>query len=529
MSPDPDGRRIFSKVRDLSSNQGRSTQDEPGPPHEDLYERAPVGYVAIGPTGLIGRINRTACDLLGQPRGALVERPMSAFIAPADLDLYLALWERLIDADGCEDAELRLCRADGATRRVRLQATATRHRIGCVPGLQAILIDIERLRQAEEALRESDRQRDEFLAMLAHELRNPLTPIRNAAFILGQPGLDAPRALWVRDTVETQVAHLSRLIDDMLDAARMVRGKVQLHIEPVEMAEAVRRAVDEVRDLMDSKRHRLELKLPDRPVWVNGDPLRLAQMLVNLLDNAARFTQSGGHIEVRLECAGTAAEIQIQDDGPGIPADLLPRVFDSFRQGPRGPDRAQGGLGLGLALVYELARLHGGDATAASAGPGLGSSFVLRLPLAGDRIETAPSEPQARKPGGPPDRGRLRILVVEDDPAVSESTAALLRSEGHRVMTADCGQRALDLFDHLRPNLVLLDIGLPGEDGYRVAERIREQPGGGEPFLVGLSGYSEGMVVPQGGASRLDRYLVKPVEPATLRTLLADLASRVVE
>ena len=526
LGAEPNGRRRGSEVQDAALRQDRQTRGGPRTRDGDFYERAPVAYLAIDPRGLIGQVNRAASDLLGHPRGSLARQPLSAFIAPADMDLYRALRQRLLASNGPEGAEIRLCGPDGTLHWVQLQAMATRKRPGGTPGLRAILIDIERLKRAEEALQESDRRNDEFLSMLAHELRNPLTPIRNAAFVLGQPGMDEARVRWVRDTVETQVAHLSRLMDDLLDAARMVRGKVQLHIEPVEMTEAVRRAIGKVRALMDLKRHRLDLHLPDGPVRVSGDPVRLVQMLINLLDNAARFTQSGGHIQVRLECAGTTAEIQVQDDGPGIPMDLLPKVFDLFRQGPRGPDRAQGGLGLGLALVRELALLHGGDATAASPGPGLGTTFVLRLPLAGEQDGSVAGEIRARTRNGPQAQVCLRILVVEDDPAVSESTATLLRSEGHHVMTADCGQRALDLMGRLRPNVVLLDIGLPGEDGYRVAERIREQPGGGEPILVGLSGYSEGMGEPEGRASRLDRYLVKPVEPSALRALLLDLAGR---
>jgi CheY-like chemotaxis protein len=379
----------------------------------------------------------------------------------------------------------------------------------------------DRLERAEAALRESDRHRDEFLAMFAHELRNPLTPIRNAAFILGQPGLDETRARWVRNTIETQVSHLSRLVDDLLDAARVVRGKVPLHQQPVELADAVRQAVAPLRGLIGSKGHRLDLLLPDRPMWVRGDPARLVQILVNLLDNAARFTPGGGHIEVRLETLAGVAEIRVRDDGPGIPADLLPKVFDLFQQGPRGLDRSQGGLGVGLALVKELALLHGGEATAASPGPGLGATFTLRLPLAAQPGARANGNPAAT---GPAPGTALRVLVVEDDPAVRESTAALLRAQGHLIMTADCGERALDLLDGFRPQVILLDIGLPGEDGYRVAERIRDRPDGAEPLLVAMSGYSEGMAGRERDAARLDRYLVKPVEPAVLCALLAEVA-----
>ncbi len=394
--------------------------------------------------------------------------------------------------------------------------------LGGEPTGAAVLVvhDITDLKRAEAALREADRRKDEFLAMLAHELRNPLTPIRNAAHVLGRLDLAEPRIQWVREIIEGQVAHLTRLVDELLEVSRIVQGKISLRRETMQVSELVRQALEAARPLMEAKGHRFEVELPPEGVWVEGDPVRLVQVLQNLLDNAAKYTADGGHIQFRARVSGREIELAVRDDGPGIPPELLPRVFDIFFQGERTLDRAQGGLGIGLTLVQKLVQLHGGTVEASSAGQGLGSVFTVRLPM----LETTglPSPTIVTEP----DRGTrsLRVLVVDDDADVAESTAVLLQLEGHEVRRADSGAVALELIPEFRPQVVLLDIGLPGEDGYTVARRIRELPGGGDLMLLAMSGYGHQEALARTREAGFDRHLVKPVNPDMLCALLAGAA-----
>jgi len=316
------------------------------------------------------------------------------------------------------------------------------------------------------------------------------------------------------------VAHLTRLVDDLLDVSRIARGKVTLQKELVELGDVVRQAREAARPSMEARGHRLGVRMPDEPVRLEGDPVRLAQVLLNLLDNAAKYTPNGGHIDLAARAAGPEVEISVRDNGIGIAAELLPRVFDLFQQGDRTLDRSQGGLGIGLTLVRRLVEMHGGQVTASSPGPGQGSTFTVRLPA---RTGTPATDPvgtgsTSQSPGG------VRVLVVDDDPAVAESAAVLLRLEGHEVRCAHSGNAALELVAEFRPRVVLLDIGLPGEDGYQVARRIRQLPGGGDLMLVAVSGYGHGEAQARSKEAGFDRHLIKPVDPGTLCSLLSEVA-----
>ncbi len=381
-----------------------------------------------------------------------------------------------------------------------------------------VMADVTSMKKAELELLDANRRKDEFLAMLAHELRNPLAPIRNAAHVLRRLKLDEPRVRWAQEIIERQVAHLSHLVDDLLDVSRIVRGKVNLRIEPIDLPVLVRHAIESTRPLMDAMRHQLHVQLPSAPVPLAGDPTRLLQVLVNLLDNAAKYTKAGGHIELVAEVRTGWLEIALRDNGLGMSPELLPRVFDLFSQGERTLDRAQGGLGIGLTLVRNLVEMHGGQVTAASPGPGQGSTFTLRLPL--------DMTPDGELPDRPDTGMGLRILIVDDDPAVAESMAMFLEMEGHTTLTAATGEAALESLADFRPGMILLDLGLPGLDGYSVARRIRQQPGGEKYRLIAVSGYGNEEVISRCFAVGFDRHMLKPLDPAALSQFLAESASK---
>jgi CheY-like chemotaxis protein len=378
-------------------------------------------------------------------------------------------------------------------------------------------------------IQDNDRRKSEFLAMLGHELRNPLAPIRTAVEYLRRRGLDQPDQCAARDMIERQVQLMVRLVDDLLDVARITRGQIQLRTQAVDMAEMAARAVETSRPLIDARRHTLEVELPAEPAWVEGDPARLAQVLANLLNNAAKYTEEGGRIRLRVErhCSPgseTPATIvaSVRDTGVGLPPEMLGSVFDLFTQVDRSLDRAQGGLGIGLTLVRRLVELHGGEVRAASAGPGRGSEFTVTLPARPAPAPAVAAPKPARSAAGPAPR---RVLVVDDNVDAAESLGRLLRLLGHEVAVAHDGPAALDAFAAARPEVVFLDIGLPGMDGYEVSRRLRGSRAGSDALLVALTGYGQDEDRARSREAGFDHHLVKPVDPAAIEDLLAAPAS----
>ncbi len=363
----------------------------------------------------------------------------------------------------------------------------------------------------------ADRQKNEFLSMLAHELRNPLAPIRNAAEVLRMSGPDQPQVRWAREVIDRQLSHLVRLVDDLLDVSRITRGKIQLKPEPVDLAAVVGHAVEASRPAIEQAKHRLEVALPPEPVWVTGDAARLTQVLTNLLNNAAKYTDPGGRVALALAREGGEAVVRVWDTGVGIPADMLTAVFDLFTQVDRSLDRSQGGLGVGLTLVKRLVEMHGGSVAAHSDGPGKGSEFVIRLPAL-----AAAEAPAAGANGRPPAAaGRLRVLLVDDNVDGAESLAALLRLAGHEVWLAHDGPGALEAAAGFRPDAAVLDIGLPGMDGYEVARRLRADPAAAPAVLVAVTGYGRDRDRERSREAGFDYHLVKPVDLAELHRALA--------
>ena len=369
-------------------------------------------------------------------------------------------------------------------------------------------------------LEQGVRERDHFLAVLAHELRNPLAPIRNAVEVLRrQDRPDPQKVRWATDLVDRQARHLTRMVDDLLEVSRVTHGKITLRPEPVDLAAVLHSAVETSRPLIDARKHHLAVSLPDEPLWVQADVARLTQVVTNLLNNAAKYTDEGGRIALAVGRQGPEAVLRVRDTGVGIPADLLPRLFEPFTQGECSGERGQAGLGLGLAVVRKLVEMHGGGVQAVSEGPGRGSEFVVRLPLLPpDRCKPAPTpEKQSRQAGTPP----RRVLIVDDNRDAADSLAVLLKLAGHEVRVAYDGPSALAEAPNFRPDVVLLDIGLPRMDGCEVARRLRQQPGMENVLLVALTGFGQEQDRRRSHEAGFNAHCVKPVDFEVLQAVLA--------
>ena len=388
--------------------------------------------------------------------------------------------------------------------------------------LLAVSRDVTEQRRGEEALKEAARRKDEFLAMLSHELRNPLAPLRNAIQILRLQDSKEPDLLAVREMIERQVMHLVRLVDDLLDVSRVSRGKIQLRKESLELAVAVRQAEEMTRAMLNVRRHELSVTLPEEPVLVEGDIARLTQVISNLLDNAAKYTDEGGKVWLSLEKESDKAVLRVRDTGRGLDPETMKDVFDLFYQADRNLDRADGGLGIGLSLVKSLVQMHGGTVEARSAGRGKGSEFVVRLPCL---PSTPPEKPvDSFEPPATPGR-RVRILVVDDNRDSAVSMALLLQLEGHEVLTAHDGNTALEISLRERPDFVLLDIGLPGLNGYQACQAMRA---GGlkDALIVAMTGYGQEEDRRRSQEAGFNAHQVKPVDLQAIRDLLVQWTGR---
>jgi signal transduction histidine kinase len=382
---------------------------------------------------------------------------------------------------------------------------------------QAELRESQERRRVEEELRKANRCKDEFLATLAHELRNPLAPIRNSLHILRLAGLDNAATEHVREMLERQVNHLIRLVDDLLEVSRITVGRIELRTEPVELAGVIASALETSKPLIDAARHQLDLKLPAEPLTPIADSVRLSQVLSNLLNNAAKYTQDGGQIWLTARREGSSAVVSVRDSGEGIPLEMLPRLFELFTQIDRTIGRAKGGLGIGLSLARTLVEAHGGTIEARSEGPGRGSEFIVRLPLA-DAAVRAPSSPACNDT--PTGLARRRILVVDDNRDAAESLAMLLRHASAEVRTVFDGAAALEEIPSFRPDVILLDIGMPEMDGHEVARRLRALPEGRDVLLIALTGWGQDDDCRRSCEAGFDHHLVKPVELSVLNELL---------
>jgi signal transduction histidine kinase/ActR/RegA family two-component response regulator len=373
--------------------------------------------------------------------------------------------------------------------------------------------------ESEARLREANRRKDEFLATLAHELRNPLAPIRNAAQVLRMADLADPQLCSARDILDRQVQQMARLIDDLLDISRITKGKLQLRKERVALAAAIQSAVEAAGPALAAQGHELTVTLPQAAVHVEADPIRLAQVFSNLLDNAAKYTEKGGRVWLTAERQGEEVVVSVRDTGIGIAADHLPRLFEMFSQVAPALERSQGGLGIGLALVRGLVGLHGGSVEARSEGPGRGSEFIVRLPVPHTPTRTHHEVSLNGERSGA--RPKCRIVVADDLRDSADSLALMLRLKGHDVQTARDGLQAVQAAATFRPDAVLLDIGMPKMNGYEAAREIRQQPWGKDLLLVALTGWGQDEDKRRALEAGFNHHLTKPVELAALEEVLA--------
>ncbi|HTO07215.1 MAG TPA: ATP-binding protein [Myxococcota bacterium] len=413
--------------------------------------------------------------------------------------------------------EFRMVHASGGYHWVIGSGAPRFGRNGEFLGYVGSVLDVDKEKQVEHVLREVDRRKDEFLAMLAHELRNPLAPIRNSLHVLRLAG-DGPQSERVHEMLDRQVTHLIRLVDDLLEVARITSGKIELRRERVALHEIVRSALETSRPAIERAHHRLELDLPSEPIALDADAVRLSQVLANLLNNAAKYTEEGGAIWLRAERQGRSVAISVRDTGVGIPPAMQPRVFDLFTQVDRTLGRAQGGLGIGLALVKRLVEMHGGSVSVESTGWGSGSEFTVRLPLASS--ESLPERAAEDSSDSPGFAARRRFLVVDDNRDAADSLALLLRLQGIDAEVAYDGESALEAVRARRPEVVLLDLGMPGMDGFEIASRVRREPELADTVLIALTGWGQPEHRQKTREAGFDGHLVKPVELAELQSLV---------
>jgi PAS domain S-box-containing protein len=458
--------------------------------------------------------NRHAAEFAGSADVWLATRRYE-LIHPDDRARVRTEWRRSLATGEPYEADVRMRRADGAWRWTLSRAAALRDETGNITEWIAGSIDVDDLRCAQQALQAADRRKDEFLATLAHELRNPLAPLRNAVHILQMT--QAPEAAArVHAMMQRQIDHMVRLVDDLLEVSRITGGKIELRRAPVEVASVLSSAAETSRPLVEAGGHRLEIDIDEAPMPLDADAVRLAQVFANLLNNAAKYTDPGGRIDLVARREGAQARISVRDTGIGIAADMLPRVFDLFTQIDRDMGRSQGGLGIGLALVKSLIGMHGGSVEAASAGPGRGAEFTVRLPLA---VNGAPAQAAAAPAASRPSAVE-RVLVVDDNHDAADSLGVLLEFLGARVQVVHDGQAALAALPAHRPGIVLLDLGMPGMDGYEVARRMRAMPQGAGLTLVALTGWGQARDRERTLASGFDHHLVKPAGLNELSDLL---------
>ena len=485
-----------------------------------LFANAAVGIAELTDEGRFALVNDALCRILGHPREALVGSTLFEHAHGEDRDDIASAYRGVMEAPRASfSGERRFERSDGDVMWAKLSITGTPQSIDARMRAVAVIEDVTERRQAEHDLREADRRKDEFIATLAHELRNPLAPIRNSLHIVRMAGIQDPAIQRVAAMMERQVRHMVHMVDDLLEVSRISRGKIELRRERVPLAAVLRSAVDTSRPLVEAGGHDLRLQLPDDSVAVDGDPVRLAQVFANLLNNSAKYTPPGGRIEVSVTVEAGTAQICVKDNGEGIPAEMLDKVFNMFTQVDAG-NRAQGGLGIGLTLARTLVHLHGGSIEARSEGRGLGCEFLIRLPLAAaDAKEVAAPAAAPRHGNG---NGKLRrVLVVDDNHDAADSLGMLLQYLGAETMTVHDGRACLDAVKTFQPAVVLLDLGMPGMSGLEVAKRLRADPLHGQTTLVALTGWGQREDRRRTQEAGFDYHLVKPADLSTLQSILS--------
>jgi two-component system CheB/CheR fusion protein len=480
-----------------------------------FFESQAIGVVQVSGEGRFLTVNDRYCELTGYSRSELLEMGPFDLDHPDDRDADIEHVKGVLsDPSGVYRVEKRYVRKDGTIGWVHVCANMLRDEHARATRSAAIVLDISERKHAEEALQEADRAKDEFLATLAHELRSPLAPLKNAVELLRNPGAEPA---WCREVIERQVAHLTRLIDDLLDVSRITRDKLELRRDAVEISELIRSAVDASRPTVQGYGQRLVVELPPESIYVDGDFVRLTQVLTNLLTNAAKFTEGAGTIRLSASSGEGEVSISVADTGIGLEEADLTRVFDKFYQSPRRGDRFLGGLGIGLALVRRLVELHGGSVQARSEGLGRGSELIVRLPKAPPPAVAGQRSPARAVRSSAENK---RVLIVDDNVDSADSLARLLQSLGHHTATEYDGESAVERVQTFEPLVVLLDLGMPGVDGFEVCRRLRAGATASRPRIVAMTGWGREQDRARTLAAGFDAHLVKPVDLAALAVVL---------
>ncbi|HEY8519448.1 MAG TPA: PAS domain S-box protein [Gammaproteobacteria bacterium] len=475
----------------------------------------------LGRNGFVSSWNTGAERIQGYTSDEIIGKHFSRFYTAEDVAANKP-WQELALAkeNGRAASEGWRVRRDGSLFWASSVITALHDSNGQLYGFASVTQDLTQRRHAE-ALADTAERMHEFLAMLAHELRNPLAPIRNAVALMGKKGLPDPTLESMRQTIDRQSAQLTRIVDDLLDINRIARGRFAVQLEPTDLKDVLARAVEASQPLIDAQGHRLQLNIPAGPLPLHGDALRLTQAFVNILNNAAKYTATGGDITLRAGVRGADVEVRVRDTGRGIPRDDLEKVFDLFTQIDPDTHRAEGGLGVGLALVRRVVELHGGAVQARSEGPGRGSEFIVRLPLAIRGPSAVPSE----RPQAPARAGSMRMLVADDNEDAADSLRMLLEAMGHDVLALYDGPAVLAAVESFRPDVVLLDIGMPHMSGYDLARELRAKSGDAGPALVAVTGWGQEADRQRALGAGFHHHFTKPVTEEALQRLLAGIWS----
>ncbi|HEY0557661.1 MAG TPA: PAS domain S-box protein [Thermoanaerobaculia bacterium] len=471
--------------------------------------------------GIIRSWNAEAERLFGHTAAEAIGRSITMIIPPERLSEEQMIVERLRRGERVEHFETVRMSKTGRLIDLSLTISPIHDSTGRVIGASKIARDITEQKRTAEALQEADRRKDEFLALLAHELRNPLAPLRNGLEIMRLAGADSNTVTRARAMMERQLGHMVRLVDDLLDVSRISRNKLELRRSRVLLSDVVSSALETARPAIDAGGHELHTALPAEPVHLDADLTRLAQVFSNLLTNSAKYTNPGGRIDLAAELGSGEVMVSVRDTGIGIPADALPHIFEMFSQVDRSIERATGGLGIGLALVKGLVEMHGGTVTAESGGLGTGSTFTVRLPVPESLVEG--EDPEILGGEADADRPRRRILVVDDNLDSASSMEILLKLLGNEVRTVHDGLEAVAAAEQFRPEVVLMDVGMPRLNGYEATRRIREQPWGREMIVIALTGWGQDSDKELSRQAGCNGHLVKPVDLAALGKLLASL------
>jgi PAS domain S-box-containing protein len=488
-----------------------------------VTDSMPAGVVRVSAELKYVWVNRVFAAWAGRSPGEIIGRPIVEVIGEADWGELRPYVERALRGERVEYERLARFEALGE-RWIHAVAEPTRDTAGRPDGLVAVVSDIHDRKLMEQTLREAERRKDEFLATLAHELRNPLAPIRNAVAILGRKAALDPELAWSRDVIDRQAGQMSRLIDDLLDIARIASGKLLVRKARVPLERAIDMALETSRPHITAAGHRLSVLLPSERVTVEADPARLAQVFSNLLNNAARYTEGNGEITLAAEVEGREVVVSVQDNGIGFAPEVAGRLFEPFAQLTSPTERSHGGLGIGLSLVQGIVALHGGAVEARSAGPGRGSEFIVRLPLPGQSAPIGEQTSQKEMPKPLPASG-VKVLVADDNRDAADSLERILALYGYEVKVAYDGRSAIELDSAFRPRVAVLDIGMPGANGFEVARSIRRSRDG-TVTLIALTGWGQEGDRRRAMDAGFDYHLTKPVDPGALNDLLVEVIGK---